>query len=89
MIFTSTILLQFAFSQYGTYILFSWDIMEPIMACVSLTDVIAGYFFWMYCGKPWDLDSFRGHFYDRALDKVLKKNGTTKQEYKMLVDCRK
>ena len=54
------------------------------MAIVSLTDAIAGYFFWLWCGQPWNLDKFRGHFYDRALFKILKKHGVNKQEYEML-----
>jgi hypothetical protein len=57
--FVSVIMMQFALSQYGTYIAFSWDIMEPIMACVTLSDTVAGYVFWLWCGKPWDLDSWR------------------------------
>ena len=62
--------------------------MEPITACVSLTDAIAGYFFWLYCGKPWDLNSIREHFYNRALDKILIKNGLDRQEYEQLVKAK-
>ena len=65
--FVSVIMMQFALSQYGTYVAFSWDIMEPITACVSLSDAIAGYFFWMWAGKPWDLDSLREFYYQREL----------------------
>ena len=58
--------------------------MEPIMACVSLSDAIAGYFFWLWCGRPWDLNSFREHFYRKNLTKILAKNGLNEQEYEQL-----
>ena len=83
-IFAGVIFAQFALSQYGTYVAFSWDIMEPIMACVSLSDAIAGYFFWLWCGQPWDLNSFRDHFYRKNFDKILAKNGLNRQEYEQL-----
>lgn len=76
-------------SQYCTYVAFSWDIVEPVMACVGLTDAIAGYYFWLWSGQPWDLDSFRGHFYDRARDKIFRNHGINKQEYEMLLESRK
>ena len=60
---------QFAFIFYGTFHVYSWDIMEPITACVSLSDAIAGYMFWLWTGKPWDLDSLRTHYYEKALAK--------------------
>jgi L-lactate utilization protein LutC len=65
--FVGVIMAQFALSQYGTYVFFSWDIMEPICACVTLSDAIAGYYFWLYSGKPWDLDSFKSFWYEREL----------------------
>ena len=78
--FVSVLLIQFALSQYGTYIAFSWDIMEPIMACVSLSDAIAGYFFWIWAGRPWDLDAVRAHFYERELNKRLAKYKINREE---------
>ena len=87
-IFFSVIATQFALSQYGTYILFSWDIMEPIMACVSLSDAIAGYFFWIWAGRPWDLDAVRAHFYERELNKRLVKHKINKEEMEQLKKTR-
>jgi len=76
-------------SQYATYIAFSWDIVEPITACVTLSDAIAGYFFWLWSGKPWDLNELRGFFFDRKLKKLVKKNEIDYQKYLMLVDSKK
>ena len=87
--FVSIIMAQFALSQYGTYIAFSWDIMEPITACVSLSDAIAGYYFWLWSGKPWDLDSLRSHYYERELKKNLRKHKINQREFEMLVQSKK
>ena len=40
--FASIIVFQFFLSQYGTYIAFSWDVMEPITAIVTLSDAMCG-----------------------------------------------
>jgi hypothetical protein len=82
--FFATIGAQFALSQYGTYIAFSWDIIEPIVACVSLTDAIAAYFFWLWSGRPWDIQSLRNFFFDRKLKKLLKKNKVSYVKYMKL-----
>jgi len=71
--FAGAILAQFAFSQYGTYVAFSWDIMEPITCAFTLFDAIAAYWFWCWSGKPWDVNGLREHFFDRRLKKLLKK----------------
>ena len=87
--FVSIILFQFFLSQYGTYVAFSWDIMEPITACVSLSDAIAGYMFWLWTGKPWDLDSLRSYYYEKALTKNFKKHKLNVHEYEMLKESRR
>lgn len=65
--FAVTILLQFFLSQYGTYVAFSWDVMEPITAMVTLSDAVCGYFFWLWAGKPWGIDSLRTFFFQRRV----------------------
>ena len=71
--FFATVSAQFALSQYATYIAFSWDIVEPITACVALSDAIAGYFFWLWSKKPWDVNEIRSHFFEKKLQKLMKK----------------
>ena len=63
--------------------------MEPITACVSLSDAIAGYMFWLWTGKPWDLDSLRTHYYEKALTKNFMKHKINVIEYDMLKASRK
>ena len=88
MTFMSIILAQYAFTQYGTYVMFSWDIMEPITAMMSLSDAIVGYWFWLLKGKPWNLNDLRAHYYERALMKNFSKKNINYQQYQMLKRAR-
>lgn len=65
---------QFAMIQYGTYIAFSWDIMEPITCGMTLGDAICSYFFWLWSGRPYTLDGLKLHFYKRRERKLIKKD---------------
>ena len=87
--FFGTIAFQFMLSQYGTYYALSWDIIEPIVACVSLTDAIAAYYFWLWSGKPWDLNEFRNFWFERKLKKLLSKNDINFKKYEELLKVRK
>ena len=88
MTFMSIILAQYAFTQYGTYVMFSWDIMEPVTAMMSLSDAIVGYWFWLLKGKPWNLNDLRAHYYERALMKNFSKKSINYQQYQMLKRAR-
>lgn len=88
-LFLGVISLQFALSQYGTYYALSWDIIEPITACVSLSDAIAGYYFWIWAGKPWDMNEFRSFFFERKLNKLLKQGDVNATKYATLLKVRK
>ncbi len=72
---------QFAMIQYGTYIAFSWDIMEPITCGMTLGDAVCGYFFWIWSGKPYTLDGLKEHFYKRKQLKMIKKHGIDYENY--------
>lgn len=78
---------QFVAVQYGTYVAFSWDIMEPITACISLIDAICGYYFWIWSKNSWNLDSIRSYFYERNLQK--KQFRERKREYDQLIRFQK
>jgi hypothetical protein len=72
--FASIFVTQFAMIQYGTYLAFSWDIMEPITCGMTLGDVVCGYLFWIWTKKPYSLEGLKGHFYDRKKSKLIKRN---------------
>jgi len=60
--------------QYGTYIAFSWDIMEPITCGMTLGDAICSYFFWIWSKRPYSVAGLKEFFYERKKAKLIKKN---------------
>ena len=74
--------------QYGTWYALSWDIVEPFTACVSLSDAIAGYFFWVWAKKPWDMNEVRSYFFERKLTKLLKRKNISMTKYNYLVETK-
>jgi len=60
--FAAIILGQFAFSQYGTYVIYSWDIIEPITCAFSMSDVFLGFTFWMVTKQPWTIYGLNSYF---------------------------
>ena len=58
---------------YGTYVAFSWDIMEPITCGMTLGDAICAYFFWIWSKKPYSINGVRDFFYERKKNKLIKK----------------
>lgn len=71
--FASIIAAQFMLIQYGTYIAFSWDIMEPITCGMTLGDAICAYLFWIWSKKPYSLDGLKEFFYERKKNKLIKR----------------
>lgn len=79
--FASIFVTQFALIQYGTYLAFSWDIMEPITCGMTLGDVVCGYFFWIWTKRPYSLEGLRDHFFERKKAKLVKKNAVDYENY--------
>jgi hypothetical protein len=61
-------------TQYGTYVAFSWDIIEPITCLMTLSDALIAYFFWLRTGRPYEISGLARHFKEKKLDKAIKKN---------------
>lgn len=72
---------QFALVQYGTYVAFSWDIMEPITCTMTLGDAIIGYFFWLITGRPYSLADVRANYYEKLLKKSMAKNNIDYEQF--------
>jgi calcium uniporter protein, mitochondrial len=72
---------QFALIQYGTFIAFSWDIMEPLTCGMTLGDALVGYLFWIRSGRPYSLDGLREHFYERKKAKLIKKKAVDYENF--------
>jgi len=72
--FASVFVSQFAMIQYGTYLAFSWDIMEPITCGMTLGDVVCGYMFWIWTKRPYSLEGLKSHFFEKKKGKLIRKN---------------
>ena len=72
--FGSVFVAQYALIQYGTYLSFSWDIMEPITCGMTLGDSMCAYFFWIWSKRPYSIDGLREHFFERKKRKLIKKH---------------
>jgi hypothetical protein len=47
--------------------------MEPITCGMALGDVVSGYFFWIWTGRPYSLNGLKEHFFERKKAKLIKK----------------
>ncbi len=75
---------QFALVQYGTYILFSWDIMEPITCAMTLGDACLAYFFWMRTKSSYTLSGIFNHFYLKRKNKLAKRENFNQENYEKI-----
>ena len=71
--FVSVFLIQYGFVQYGTFVAFSWDVIEPITCAMTLGDACLAYLFWMISKKPYTLNGIREYFEGRAQRRLIKK----------------
>ena len=72
---------QFALVQYGTYILFSWDIMEPITCGMTLGDAVFAYFFWARTKCSYTLSGVFNHYFLKKKNKLAKKENFDQENY--------
>jgi hypothetical protein len=78
--FVSVVVAQFVGVQYGTYYLFSWDIMEPITCMMTMGDSFFAYWFWMRSQENYDTEGIRRYFYQTKLDKLYRKSRFSRSE---------
>ena len=56
---------------------------------VGLSDAIAGYFFWVWAKKPWDMNEVRSYFFERKLTNLLKRKNISMTKINFLVEAKK
>ena len=66
------ILSQTAFTQYGTYMYYSWDIMEPITCMFGVIDLILGYSYWLWKNDELSLENYQKNYLEQKVSKRLK-----------------
>ncbi|CAD8122088.1 unnamed protein product [Paramecium sonneborni] len=65
------ILMQIAFTQYGTYVVWGWDVMEPVTFMLGVTDMIIAYQFWMKTTKAYTFGNVLQNAVNKHLNKKL------------------
>jgi flagellar motility protein MotE (MotC chaperone) len=58
---------QMAFTQYGTYVKYSWDILEPICCLFSIFDMIVAYSFWLRKNHEFDYQAFEQRYLEEKV----------------------
>ena len=58
---------QYLAVMYGTYAVFSWDIMEPLTCGMTLADAFIAYCFWVWTKQNYDLGGIKQHYYQRGV----------------------
>ena len=76
----SIILAQMAFTQYGTYVKYSWDVMEPICCLFGIFDSILAYMFWMANNSDYNLEKFEQKYIDINTNKYFSKYFNSQQQ---------
>ena len=71
-IITSLILTQICLIQYGTYCVFSWDIMEPITCLLGVMDLIIPYYFWLRHEKDYSFETIKEVSIEKKANRAYK-----------------
>jgi hypothetical protein len=64
---------QMLFTQWGTYVQYSWDIIEPIACLFGLMDMILAYSYWIYSNNEFDFRTFEDGYLNNKVFKQLGK----------------
>lgn len=62
---------QIMFTQYGTYVKYSWDILEPICCLFGIFDTILGYSYWMMSDRSFSFEGFEKGYLDERVERNL------------------
>ena len=66
---------QFAFIMSGTFIYFSWDVMEPISYMMLLTNFTCGFFFYNIIKRDMELSTIKDILAARFANRLYRKKG--------------
>eukprot|EP01017_Pseudomicrothorax_dubius_P007847 TRINITY_DN12506_c0_g1_i1.p2 TRINITY_DN12506_c0_g1~~TRINITY_DN12506_c0_g1_i1.p2 ORF type:complete len:376 (+),score=93.56 TRINITY_DN12506_c0_g1_i1:23-1129(+) len=77
--------IQMALVQYGTYVAFSWDIMEPLTCLLGIFDLFVAYSFWLWTDMPYSLEAVQQRFIERNRTRVYRRQRVETEE---ILQCR-
>lgn len=72
---------QYLLVQYGTYIMFSWDIMEPLTCAMTLGDAVIAYLFWAWTKTSYSMSGVFQYYYNKKKAKLAKKENFDEEQY--------
>ncbi len=72
---SSVLIAQFAFITSGTFVHFSWDIMEPIAYIMLFTNFTMGFLFYTLLKKDFELGTIREILNKKFADRMYRKRG--------------
>lgn len=75
-----------AFTQWGTYVQYSWDIMEPIANIFGIIDVILAYSYWMLKNNDFDYKTFQDTYLNQTVSQQLGKEINFNEEMEDIQD---
>lgn len=75
-VFLSYLYSQIVFVQYGTYVSYSWDILEPIACLLGISDMIIAYSFWLFAQKDFSLEELNTQISNHSRVHFFRKNGS-------------
>jgi len=59
--------------QYGTYSLFSWDIMEPIACTLEAIDLVVAYLYWLRTDHEFELADIEENMMSRKQERFYRR----------------
>ena len=78
--FSGLIFTQLLAIQYGTYVAFSWDVMEPITCLLGILDVIIAYSFWLSTNRAYSFNNIGLNYIESRRKKAYRKIGIDTEE---------
>lgn len=66
------LLSQIFVTQYGTYVKYSWDVMEPISCLLGILDLIIAYAFWMSTNKEYSFETVHENYIQKKERRLIR-----------------
>ena len=80
----SIMISQFVFIVGGTYVVFSWDVMEPIAYLMGMTNFTVAFMFYFQSRAEMELSSLQDILFHRQAKKLYLKKGFDEETYNRL-----
>jgi len=79
---SSVMVSQFSFIAWGTFMEYSWDIMEPFSYMILLGNFTASFYYYTFKHQDLQLANLSSSFSQRLANRLYKRNGLDIKDYK-------